>query len=66
MGQSASVHALSRTETIIIGLLDRVETLEKSNAELKRLAEESRKQIKTINTIINDINFEVRRLTYKT
>jgi hypothetical protein len=66
MGQSASVHALSRTETIIIGLLDRVEALEKSNAELKRLTEESRKQIKTINTIINDINFEVRRLTYKT
>jgi hypothetical protein len=43
MGQSASVHALSRTETIIIGLLDRIETLEKSNAELKRLTEESRK-----------------------
>ena len=66
MGQSASVHALPKIEDILIALLDRVETLEKSNAELKRLTEESRKQIKTINTIINDINFEVRRLTYKT
>jgi hypothetical protein len=66
MGQSASVHALPKIEDILIALLDRVETLEKSNAELKRANEETRKQIKTINVIINDINYEVRRMVYKT
>lgn len=66
MGQSASVYALPKIENIMLGLLDRVEALEKSNAELKRLTEDSRKQIKTLSVIINDINFEVRNLTYKT
>ena len=65
MGQSASVHALPKVEDILIALLDRVEALEKTTAELKRVTEESRKQIKTLNVIINDINFEVRNLTYK-
>ena len=66
MGQSASVHALPKIENIMLGLLDRVEALEKTTAELKRLTEDSRKQIKTLNTIVNDINFEVRRIVYKT
>lgn len=66
MGQSASVYALPKIENIMLGLLDRVEALEKSNAELKRLTEDSRKQIKNLGVIINDINFEVRNLTYKT
>lgn len=65
MGQSASVYALPKIENIMLGLLDRVEALEKTNAELKRLTEDSRKQIKTLNVIVNDINFEVRNLTYK-
>lgn len=65
MGQSASVYALPKIENIMLGLLDRVEALEKSNEELKRLTEDSRKQIKTLNVIVNDINFEVRNLTYK-
>jgi hypothetical protein len=65
MGQSASVHALPKIEDVLIALLDRVEALEKTTAELKRVTEESRKQIKTINVIINDINYEVRRIVYK-
>jgi len=66
MGQSASVHSLTRTETIIVGLIERIEALEKTTAELKRVTEESRKQIKTLYVNINDINFEVRKIVYKT
>ena len=65
MGQTASVRSLNRTETIIVNLVERIESLEKSNVELKRVTEDSRKQIKTLNVYINDINFELRNLAYK-